>query len=220
MGTAGWSFAFDELVGLLTAWAVAAARLFGVMAILPVFSRLGLAGLVRGGVALALALPLAPALLPAVEAARDALPPTTWLLLLAKEALIGVTLITIFFASGGMGMLVEAVYASHAVWPPLDPLPRFSAEAAWHLLTLLDRLMRVALILAAPLLVALVLAELALAFVGRFAPQLNVFDLSLTAKGLAYVVLLPLYAGFLILYLRDGLAPLLRVTDELRVLAP
>ena len=54
----------------------------------------------------------------------------------------------------------------------------------------------------------MILAELNLALVSRFAPQLNVFDLSLSPKGLVLVIGLPVYAAFLITYLRDGLAPL------------
>ena len=55
----------------------------------------------------------------------------------------------------------------------------------------------------------MLLAELTLALITRFAPQLNVFDLALSVKGLVFVIGLPLYGVFLIGYLRAGLAPLL-----------
>lgn len=264
----------DVVAGLLAAalpqllaLALGAARLFGVLSILPVFTRLGVTGIIRGAVALALALPLVPALLPRIEASPPGAASLT--LLLAKEALVGVlvgvvlsvpfwaaetagelidqqrgseaatipdpvataeagitgtlfalTLIAIFFASGAMRLLLEGVYASWGVWPPLDPLPRFSAEAGPHAVALLDRVLRLGLVLAAPVLTALLLAELALALIGRFAPQLNVFDLAMAVKGVVFVLLLPAYAVFLAGYLRDLLPPLAETEAVLRAFAP
>jgi type III secretory pathway component EscT len=50
-------------------------------------------------------------------------------------------------------------------------------------------------------------------------PQLNVFLLSMPLKGLVQVIGLPVYAVFLIAYLRGGLAPLQDLQDELRLLS-
>jgi len=258
---------YDLLLAPAIALGLGVARLLAVFAVNPLFTRFGLTGLIRGGVAFALALPLVPALAPQVEAAS----PTgaAILALLVKEAAVGIliglvtgvpfwaaeaagefldqqrgseaatipdpgqaneagitgtlfglTLVTVFFLSGGMSLLTGAIYDSWTIWPALDPVPRFSADAALRTLRLVDALFRTGLILAAPLLIALLLTELALALVGRFAPALNVFDLAMSVKGIVFVVGLPLYVLFLPRYLRDILVPLAASGDTLRSLAP
>lgn len=270
---------------LLSALALASARMLGLLLILPLSTRLGLTGLLRGGVALALALPVAPALLPLLLASPVG--GARLLLLGTKEAFVGLvlgilfavpfwtaeaagelidqqrgstgavlpdpsqdaqtgitgtllvlTLITIFFLNDGMRMLVDAVYDSYRVWPALEAAPRLAGlataggvtaggvtagggagNAALLMLGVFDRVLASGFLLASPLLVAMLLVELALALVSRFAPQLNVFDLAMSLKGLVHVVGLPLYAVFLIGYLRDGLAPLTAFVDQLHRLA-
>ena len=262
---------------LLAAMALASARMLGLLLILPLSTRLGLTGLLRGGVALAL--PVAPALLGPLLAAPAS--GVRLLLLGTKEAFVGLvlgivfavpfwaaeaagelvdqqrgsrgavlpdpsqdaqtgitgtllvlTLITIFFLNDGMRMLVDAVYDSYRVWPALEAAPRLAGlamaaggagggtgNAALLMLRIFDRVLASGFLLASPLLGAMILVELALALVSRFAPQLNVFDLAMSLKGLVYVVGLPLYAVFLIGYLRDGLGPLASFADQLHQLA-
>ncbi len=84
---------------------------------------------------------------------------------------------------------------------------------------MLDQLLRGGFLLAAPLLIAMLLGEIALGLISRFAPQMNLFDIALSVKGLITVVGLPVYAVFLITYLRDGLAPLASITEQLRLFA-
>jgi type III secretion protein T len=129
------------------------------------------------------------------------------------------TMTTIFFLSGGMHWLLDAIVQSYRTWPVGDLVPSLAPGAAMRLLGLLDSVLRAGLVLAAPLVMAMVLAELGLALISRFAPQLNVFDLSMSVKGLVQVFGLPVYTIFLIGYLRGGLAPLLHLQDELHVLS-
>jgi len=133
--------------------------------------------------------------------------------------LLVLTLTTIFLLSGGMHWLIDALYRSYALWPAGQLVPHLAPGAAMRVLGLLDSILGAGLLLASPLLVAMLLAELSLGLINRFMPQLNVFDLALSAKGLVLVVGLPLYAVFLIMYLRNGLAPLPSVQDELRLLS-
>ena len=132
--------------------------------------------------------------------------------------LMVLTLATIFLLSGGMHWLIDALYRSYVLWPAGDLVPRLAPGAAMHVLGVLDTLLAAGLVLAAPLLIAMLLAELSLGFINRFMPQLNVFDLSMSLKGLVQVIGLPIYAVFLIAYLRGGLAPLPHMQDELRLL--
>ena len=253
-------------LGPLVSLAVPAARMLGMFTVLPIFSRLGLTGLLRGGVALALALPLAPGL----QAATDPMlrGGGTLTLLLVKEAAIGLviglvagvpfwaaqtagelldqqrgsqsalvpdpsgeeagvtgtllllTSATVFLGAGGLRLLQDGVFESYALWPVASLTPAFSTDAGLRALGVLDRLLGGGLVLASPLLVAMLLAEVALGLVSRFAPQLNVFDLAMPVKGIVHAVGLPIYALVLVGYLKDGLAPLARLAAELRGFAP
>lgn len=133
--------------------------------------------------------------------------------------LLVLTLTTIFLVSGGMHWLIDALYRSYEVWPADVILPHLAAGATMQVLALLDSVLGSGLLLAAPLIVAMVIAELTLGFINRFMPQLNVFDLSMSVKGLIQVIGLPIYAIFLIGYLRGHLAPLLYIQDEFRLLS-
>jgi type III secretion protein T len=133
--------------------------------------------------------------------------------------LLVLTLTTIFILSGGMHWLIDALYRSYVVWPVNTLIPSLAAGASMHVLSLLDSILGSGLLLSAPLVVAMLIAELSLGFINRFTPQLNVFDLSMSVKGLIQLIGLPIYAVFLIGYLRGDLAPLMNIQAELRLLA-
>lgn len=263
--------AFQALIsgvlGPLVSLAIPAARMLGMFTVLPIFTRLGMTALLRGGVALALPLPLAPGFLAATDGVLQRGGGALTLLLI-KEAIVGLviglvagvpfwaaqtagelldqqrgsqsalvpdpsgeetgvtgtllllTSATVFLGAGGLRFLQEGVFESYALWPAASLVPAFSADAGLLTLGILDRLLSGGLVLASPLLVAMLLAEFALGLVSRFAPQLNVFDLALAVKGVVQVVGLPIYALVLVGYLESGLAPLTRLAAELRGFAP
>ena len=134
--------------------------------------------------------------------------------------LLLLTSATVFLGAGGLRLLQEGVFESYALWPAASLLPAFSANTALRTLGVLDRLLASGLVLASPLLVAMLLAEFALGLVSRFAPQMNVFDLAMAVKGIVHAVGMPIYALVLVSYLEGGLAPLARLAAELRGFAP
>ncbi len=129
------------------------------------------------------------------------------------------TIATIFILSGGMHWLIAALSESFHLWPANVLVPALRPAAGGYLLQTLDGILAAGLVLAAPLLIAMLLAELGLALVGRFAPQLNIFDLSMSVKGLVFIIGLPLYAVFLTSFFRDSLAPLTNLAPQLHLLA-
>jgi type III secretion protein T len=132
--------------------------------------------------------------------------------------LLVLTLTTLFFLSGGMHWLLDGVFDSYRIWPVLTFAPDLAPGASMAMLSMLDGILDAGLVLAAPMLIAMLLAELSLALISRFAARLNVFDLSMSVKGLVQVVGLPVYAVFLIGYMRHDLAPLTHVGATLRSL--
>lgn len=117
--------------------------------------------------------------------------------------LVGVVL---FVASGGLELLADLLYRSWRIWPPLAGLPAMSAATPGLLLGVLDQVLRQAVRLAAPVVLAMLLADFALILAGRAAPQLRVDDQALAARNLVFFLFLPLYCAFLLTYVRQDLA--------------
>lgn len=96
-----------------------------------------------------------------------------------------------FFISGGFLLMLELLYGSFRLWDVFAWNPTFSAQSMPLFIDQFESLVRVALLLASPVIVAMFLAELGLALMSRFVPQLQVFFLAMPIKsGLAFLVLM------------------------------
>ena len=116
--------------------------------------------------------------------------------------MFGFAFITYFLATGGLELMLGMIYDSYRLWPPLSFWPDWSVEAATLLMKQLNRLVLTGLLFAAPVLLAMFMAELGLALVSRFAPQLQVFFLAMPIKSALGLFVLILYAGTLFDYSR------------------
>jgi type III secretion protein T len=134
--------------------------------------------------------------------------------------LFALAMVALYFGSGGLPLTLRVVYDSYGMWPASRFLPLFSVEAGELLLGLLDNVVTMGLMLGAPLVVCLLLADLLLALVSRAAPHLNVFALSLGVKNLVFALLSVLYCTFLIKYMGTDLESLLTAAHPLKVIAP
>jgi type III secretion protein T len=99
----------------------------------------------------------------------------------------------LFMASGAFLVFLEVLLASYALWPVAVGFPQLSALGERFVIDGFARLMALALLVAAPVLVVLLLADLALGLVNRYVPQLNAFALSLGVK--AWVATLVVLLG-------------------------
>lgn len=131
--------------------------------------------------------------------------------------LVGVVL---FVGSGGLEVLADLLYRSWRIWPPLSGLPALTAVTPGLLLGALDGLLRQGVRLAAPVMLAMLLADAALILAGRVAPQLRVDDQVLAARNLVFFVFLPLYCAFLVFYVRQDLALLPQALGVLGTMLP
>jgi type III secretion protein T len=131
-----------------------------------------------------------------------------------------VVMVAIYFASGGLSLTLRAVYDSYALWPLANFMPVFSAESGRLFLSLMDDILGLGLTLVVPIVLAMLLADVALALVARAAPHMNVFVLSLTVKNFAVALLLVLYGAFLFSYMRDNLVLLVEGSRKLELYAP
>jgi type III secretion protein T len=117
------------------------------------------------------------------------------------STLLSITLITLFFMSGGFTLMLDGLYRSYHLWPVLTGAPTLTEATVREILAVLDKVMQIGVLMIAPLVIALLTADLLLAYLARMAPQLHVFDLSLSVKNLLFAFLMVVYLGFLIPYM-------------------
>lgn len=116
--------------------------------------------------------------------------------------------IVFFFVAGGFLLMLELLYDSFGLWPVLSWAPTLRAGSIDFFLDQFMGLVRIALLLASPAIVAMFLAEMGLALVSRFVPQLQVFFMAMPIKsGLAMLVLM-LYMATLFEYGGEHIARL------------
>ena len=98
--------------------------------------------------------------------------------------------IVFFFLCGGFSILLGALYDSFRLWPVFEWVPVMHPEAMPLVLAQLGAMVRLAVLFAAPVTVAMFLAELGLALISRFVPQLQVFFIAMPVKSaLAFFIL-------------------------------
>jgi type III secretion protein T len=130
--------------------------------------------------------------------------------------LLGLIMVALYFSFGGLPLTLKTMYESYQLWPAASVLPALTATAGQFFVALLDNIITMGLVLVAPIVIFMLLADLMLALVARAAPQINIFALSLNVKNLIFSVLLVLYGAFMIKYMGNDLALLLRAGSDLQ----
>jgi type III secretion protein T len=102
------------------------------------------------------------------------------------------------FTTGTFLLLLGLLYKSYKVWPTQNLIPTISAKFPEQLLSLFDTAMELAVVLAGPIIALMFLVEFALALLSRFAPQIQVFILSMPLKSLLAVIVLVFYFSTLL----------------------
>jgi len=108
----------------------------------------------------------------------------------------------VFMASGGFMLFAALLLDSFALWP---------LHGGWHLLPTASiafeaefgRMLRLALLVAAPSLVLLYLVDGVLGLINRYAQQLNVFSLSMSIKAVVGHLVLLLQLGSLVTLMNE-----------------
>lgn len=102
--------------------------------------------------------------------------------------------VTFLLVIGGFVAMLGVLFQSYTLWPVFDWWPPVGPEAARAALAMLDSFMRLAVLLAAPVLFVMFLAEAGLALLSRFVPQLQVFFLAMPIKSALAMLMFALYA--------------------------
>ena len=238
---------YSQTKSFLMALAYTQPRILAMFALLPIFNKQIVPGLLRFSIAAAIGALAAPMLMPAVSASDFS--GAQILLIIAKEAFIGLVMgyliaipfwgfeavgffidnqrgasiaatlnpltgndsspmgllfnqafIVFFFISGGFVLMLGLLYDSFRLWDVFTWYPQLRPETMPLMLEQLNRLVKIAVLLGSPAIVAMFLAEVGLALVSRFVPQLQVFFLAMPIKSALALLVLVLYMSTLFEY--------------------
>ena len=120
-------------------------------------------------------------------------------------ALFGRLASFVFMAGGGFMVMIGALLESFALWPIGAVWPSLNLAGTSIFEQAFGRIMTLTLLIAAPALVLLYLIEGILGLINRFAPQLNVFSLSLSLKAVAATAIILLQVTTLVHLLQNEL---------------
>ncbi|WP_439495813.1 type III secretion system export apparatus subunit SctT [Bosea sp. (in: a-proteobacteria)] len=134
----------------------------------------------------------------------------------ATGLLLGITAITIFVVSGGLQTMVDGLYKSYLIWPVVNFMPSLSTQGAMELVSLLDHIMRTMLLIAGPVLIFLLLIDISVMLLGRFAPQFKPNDLAPTLKNIGFAIFMVVYAVYLMEYMKAEITQTQGVLEQFR----
>ncbi len=108
--------------------------------------------------------------------------------------------LAIFALMGGLPLLIDPLMGSLAAWPSTVLMININKAALAGLAAVGAQALYYAMLLAAPLLVALALADIALIFAVRSGRSFPIYDLTNTFHNLIFVIILPVYAALFVQY--------------------
>lgn len=109
----------------------------------------------------------------------------------ALSQLFEETMIMLLIIIGGLPLLMQVIWDSYQIWPATSWWPSLQAQGFEVYLGLIQDTFTHLLLYSAPFIALLLLVEAAMALIGIYSPQLNVFVLAMPAKciiGLAFLV--------------------------------
>ncbi len=117
-------------------------------------------------------------------------------------------IITFLLISGGYMLILTAIYESFVLWPVFSILPKLNDDTPIILLQQMDRLMSLTVLLSAPVIFSMFLAEIGLGLVSRFVPQLQVFFIAMPIKSALAMFIFSVYIATLFDYAADEIQSL------------
>ena len=118
------------------------------------------------------------------------------------------SMVAVFFAAGIFLTFLEGLYTSYAVWPVSSFYPVDGSAAIDLAVAQFALAVELVVLVGGPVVIAMFLSELGLGFVGRFAPQLNVFFLAMPVKSAVASLMLVFTWGGVVLFFSDRLSAL------------
>ncbi|HVJ88149.1 MAG TPA: type III secretion system export apparatus subunit SctT [Caulifigura sp.] len=123
------------------------------------------------------------------------------------------SLMVLFYSAGGLTLFLGGIFESYVLWPIGSFFPQFDPAFPTFVLGMADDLMKMVIVLSAPVIIAVFVSEFGLGLMNRFAPQLNVFVLAMPVKSLVAMIVLILYMPFLFVHLGKDFRMVSRLTS-------
>ena len=118
------------------------------------------------------------------------------------------SMVAVFFCTGLFNAFLGGIYRSYALWPATSFWPALDVTVIGFLIAQFVLIAQMAVLVGGPVIIAMFLSELGLGFVSRFAPQLNVFFLSMPVKSGVATLMLVLFWGVMVVFFGDMLREL------------
>ncbi len=110
---------------------------------------------------------------------------------------------TLFFVSGTFVLFMEGLYRSYKIWPLVSFIPEIKPTVVLFFIDQIGFMLLLAVVLSGPPIIAMFLSEFCFALINRFAPQLNVFVLSMPVKSAVGTFILIIYMHALFGYMHE-----------------
>jgi type III secretion protein T len=112
-------------------------------------------------------------------------------------AALRMAFIVFMVSSGAINTMYELLLSSYEAWPVMVMTPDFSGIKAELMIGRFSEMAQMSVLYAAPVLVLLLLVDLAFAIVGIFAPQLPTYFAAMPVKSIVGVLILIVYSEVL-----------------------
>ncbi len=106
--------------------------------------------------------------------------------------LFQITALVVFAVMGGFSEVIRLAYTSFGLWPVLSAWPNVSLAGTDMFVEAFSTLIRIGLLIASPIVMAIMLGEIALLFMARSARRFPAMDLDLAFKNLVFCFVLPI----------------------------
>jgi type III secretion protein T len=121
-----------------------------------------------------------------------------------------------FAALDGFFIVVDVIYATYGIWPLTEPIPRLTSDGLAAFFHFLTRLLKLAAIVAGPMLVLLAVIDLVFAVSAKIGKQINVTFLAMEVKAVVAALALPPFALVLVRILQGEVKALAAFEPLLR----
>ena len=118
------------------------------------------------------------------------------------------SMVAVFFCTGIFNSFLDGIYRSYELWPATSFWPSIDGTVVDFFVAQFVLISQMAVLVGGPVVIAMFLSEIGLGFISRFAPQLNVFFLSMPVKSGVACLMLVFFWGVLIVFFGDLLADL------------
>ncbi|MBX2880182.1 MAG: type III secretion system export apparatus subunit SctT [Granulosicoccus sp.] len=120
----------------------------------------------------------------------------------------------LFLAAGGLMLMATVLLESFAIWPLVQPVTNLKMASVALFEAELSRFMSLTIRIAGPIMAVMLIIDLSMGLINRFAQQFNVFFLSMSIKSMATIVLLIVLLPSMMELLIDELQTQSALLDE------